>query len=184
MLCSSCRWAVMPTLIAPACVSILSACAPKVELQAPTEPVTINLNLKIEHEIRVKVDEELEHLFEDEEVAVLASRESAENTGTAGRSRFSTGLPLMQASPVEQAKQVGNIGEQADGYLGALSDALDSDAALVAQVNAERQRDYAPIAAGNQVPLETVAALAGEKRVARAPSGEWIRAASGQWLQK
>ena len=42
----------------------LVACAPTVKVSAP-EPITINLNVKIEHEIRIKVDQELEDLFSD-----------------------------------------------------------------------------------------------------------------------
>ncbi len=45
---------------------LLSACQPKVQVEAPKEPITINLNVKIEHEIRVKVDEDLDELFEEE----------------------------------------------------------------------------------------------------------------------
>jgi hypothetical protein len=45
----------------------LSACRHTVEVKAPEEPITINLNVKIEHEIRVKVDRELEDLFEEED---------------------------------------------------------------------------------------------------------------------
>lgn len=41
----------------------LLACTPSVKVEAPTEPITINLNVKIEHEIRVKVDRELEDVF-------------------------------------------------------------------------------------------------------------------------
>jgi hypothetical protein len=33
----------------------LTACTPKIEVAAK-EPITINLNVKIDHEIRVKVD--------------------------------------------------------------------------------------------------------------------------------
>lgn len=36
-------------------------------MQAPKEPIVINVNVKIEHEIRVKVDKELEDLFEENE---------------------------------------------------------------------------------------------------------------------
>ena len=42
------------------------ACTPKVQLEAPREPIVINLNVKIEHEIRVKVDKDLEQLFAEE----------------------------------------------------------------------------------------------------------------------
>ena len=43
------------------------ACRTKVQVEAPTEPITINLNVKIEHEIRVKVDKDLDDLFEKRE---------------------------------------------------------------------------------------------------------------------
>ncbi len=42
------------------------ACAPTVTIEAPKEPIEINLNIKIEHEIRVKVDDDLEQLFEED----------------------------------------------------------------------------------------------------------------------
>jgi hypothetical protein len=42
---------------------LLTACTPTVQLAAPKEPITINLNVKIEHEIRVKVDKELDDVF-------------------------------------------------------------------------------------------------------------------------
>ena len=48
-------------------LAALAACTPKIEVQAPSEPITINLNVKIEHEIRVKVDKDLEDLFDDED---------------------------------------------------------------------------------------------------------------------
>lgn len=39
------------------------ACTPTVQVQAPTEPITINLNVRIEHEIRVRVEEDLNEIF-------------------------------------------------------------------------------------------------------------------------
>lgn len=44
-------------------VGLLLACAPKVQVQAPQEPIVIHLHVKIEHEIRVKVDKDLDDLF-------------------------------------------------------------------------------------------------------------------------
>lgn len=44
-------------------VTLLSACAPKVEVAVPNEPITINLNVKIEHEILIKVDREIDDLL-------------------------------------------------------------------------------------------------------------------------
>ncbi len=43
----------------------MSACSPTVKVAAPSEPITINLNVKIEHEIKVKVDKELDELFDE-----------------------------------------------------------------------------------------------------------------------
>ena len=54
------RW-----LGAIALASLLAGCTHTVNVKAE-EPITINLNIKIEHEIRIKVDKELENLFEEE----------------------------------------------------------------------------------------------------------------------
>ena len=47
---------------------LLTGCAPTVKLAAPDKPIVINLNVKIEHEIRVKVDKELDQAFSDGEL--------------------------------------------------------------------------------------------------------------------
>ncbi|KMQ75084.1 YnbE-like lipoprotein [Marinobacter subterrani] len=43
----------------------LAACTPTVQMAAPKEPITINLNVKIKHEIYVKVDKEVEDMFSE-----------------------------------------------------------------------------------------------------------------------
>jgi len=48
-------------------VATISGCSPKVQVEAPSEPITINLNVKIEHEIRVKVDKDLDHVFAEQQ---------------------------------------------------------------------------------------------------------------------
>ncbi|MEF3168827.1 MAG: YnbE family lipoprotein [Deltaproteobacteria bacterium] len=52
-------------LLAAVLVAITS-CSPRVALEAPKEPITINLNVKIDHEIRLKVDKELDTLFKEQ----------------------------------------------------------------------------------------------------------------------
>lgn len=47
-------------------IGMIGGCSPTVKLEAPKEPIEINLNVKIEHEIRVQVDKELEGLFDEE----------------------------------------------------------------------------------------------------------------------
>ncbi len=39
---------------------LLAGCTPTVQIQAPSEPININLNVKIEHEIYIKVDKALD----------------------------------------------------------------------------------------------------------------------------
>jgi len=52
-------------LVVGLAIFIFTACTHKVEVSAK-EPITINLNLKIDHEIRVKVDKELDDIFSDD----------------------------------------------------------------------------------------------------------------------
>ena len=54
------KWLVILTAL-----GLLSACTHRVEVAAK-EPITINLNVKVDHEIRVKVDKELDNLFSDD----------------------------------------------------------------------------------------------------------------------
>lgn len=44
----------------------ISACTPTVQVAMPTEPITINLNVRIEHEIRIKVERELDDMFSED----------------------------------------------------------------------------------------------------------------------
>jgi hypothetical protein len=43
----------------------LSACTPTVKVEAPDKPIVINLNVKIEQEVRVKVDRDVDTLLQD-----------------------------------------------------------------------------------------------------------------------
>ena len=53
-------------LLVVAALGAMTGCTPTVRVEAPKEPIEINLNVKIEHEIRVQVDKELEGLFEED----------------------------------------------------------------------------------------------------------------------
>ncbi|GIU09320.1 YnbE family lipoprotein [Shewanella glacialipiscicola] len=46
----------------------LQGCAPTVKIEPPDKPIVINLNVKIEHEIRIKVDKELDQLLSDDKL--------------------------------------------------------------------------------------------------------------------
>lgn len=46
-------------------LTIATACQPRVAIEAPKDPIVINLNVKIEQEVRVKVEKDVEDLIED-----------------------------------------------------------------------------------------------------------------------
>jgi YnbE-like lipoprotein len=53
-------------LLIPAVVLCSFGCSPTVKVATPEKPITINLNVKIQHEILVKVDKELEDVLSEE----------------------------------------------------------------------------------------------------------------------
>jgi YnbE-like lipoprotein len=48
-------------------VLLLAACQHKVQIEAPKDPIVINMNIKIEQEVRVKVEKDVEELFDTNE---------------------------------------------------------------------------------------------------------------------
>ncbi len=49
----------------PLLLSVLAAaCTPTVRIEAPEKPITINLNVKIQQEVRVKLDKEIDDLID------------------------------------------------------------------------------------------------------------------------
>ena len=98
-------------------------------------------------------------------------------------------MALLAAVPalaldLETAKQQGVVGEQTDGFVGAVAAAPSPEvAALVADVNRKRRASYEQIAQNTGATVDEVAKLAAQKLIGRAPSGAWIRD-GGQWYQK
>lgn len=52
-----------PLLAAVLGACLLSGCVPRIEVATPKDPITINMNVKIEHEIHIKVDKDVENLL-------------------------------------------------------------------------------------------------------------------------
>lgn len=57
------RKVLFPSVLLLALLS--TACTPTVQLAVPSEPININLNVKIEHEIYIKVDKALDNIFDE-----------------------------------------------------------------------------------------------------------------------
>lgn len=87
---------------------------------------------------------------------------------------------------VDAAKARGVVGEQADGFVGFVTES--SDAALkaaVAELNAARAAYYRQIAAQRNVPVEAVGAATAQQLLETTiKTGEYYRTADGQWKRK
>jgi len=46
-------------------IFLLGACQPKLQIVAPDKPIEINLNVKIDQEVRVRLDQDVEDLIAD-----------------------------------------------------------------------------------------------------------------------
>lgn len=88
-------------------------------------------------------------------------------------------------SIVDSAKSMGKIGETAAGYLEAVNgQSLDAaTAAAMREVNIGRKSVYTQLARDQGVKPEVVAALTGEKQIAKASSGEYVMTKNG-WARK
>lgn len=53
-------------LVASLLAGLSAACTPTVQLAMPSEPININLNVKIEHEIYIKVDKALDSIINED----------------------------------------------------------------------------------------------------------------------
>jgi len=49
-------------------LALFAGCTPTVKVEAPDKPIEINMNVNIRHEILIKVEEEVEEMFENEEL--------------------------------------------------------------------------------------------------------------------
>ena len=45
---------------------LLSSCAPTVRVEAPDKPIEINLNVNIEHNVKIQMDKQLDNLMQNQ----------------------------------------------------------------------------------------------------------------------
>lgn len=116
---------------------------------------------------------------------------SAALLGTGALVMNSQGLNVAQAQTqsakalVDRAITEGKIGETTTGYLSAVNNqALDrATEAAMREVNIGRKSVYTRLARDQGVKPEIVAALTGEKQIAKAMRGEYVMTATG-WKKK
>ena len=86
------------------------------------------------------------------------------------------------ALELDTAKDTGLVGEQENGYLGAIVDKADV-LALITDINAKRKAKYMELASKNNITLEQVEKLAAQKAYQKTESGHYLRQ-DGEWIKK
>lgn len=88
-------------------------------------------------------------------------------------------------SPLTQPKADGLIGEQANGYLGLVTQNVPSNIKkLVDDTNAKRKAGYQKIAAKQGTSLSEVEKVGGMTAIEKTIRGNYIRDTNGTWRKK
>lgn len=92
---------------------------------------------------------------------------------------------LAFAQGLDEARQLGYLGERPDGYLAQRDTSAPSWAVdLMANINNARKLKYQELALKNGTSQEAVEVVAGEKIVENLGSGSYYMDAAGNWMQK
>ena len=88
-------------------------------------------------------------------------------------------------SKLAKPKADGLIGEQANGYIGLVSNDVPADIRkLVDQVNAKRKSGYEQIARKQGIPVSEVEKVGGNTAYEKTRRGNYVRDANGRWRKK
>lgn len=87
------------------------------------------------------------------------------------------------ALTLNEAREQGRVGETLSGYIAPIKQDQET-LALVKSINDARAQHYQQLADTNNISINEVARLAGQKLVDRAPAGEYVRGLNGQWMKK
>lgn len=91
----------------------------------------------------------------------------------------------VAGSPLTQPKADGLIGEQANGYLGLVTQSAPADVKkLVDETNAKRKAGYQKIAAKQGASLSEVEKVGGVTAIEKTLRGNYIRDTNGTWRKK
>ncbi len=91
--------------------------------------------------------------------------------------------PAM-ADELDDAKASGLVGETFRGYIAPVGDPTPEISALVERINAGRRAKFEEIAADNDISMDQVELLTGQRVLERAAPGTYIMDPSGAWTQK
>jgi hypothetical protein len=87
------------------------------------------------------------------------------------------------ALTLDDARLQGRVGETLTGYLEPLKQDKET-LALVKKINDARSESYQQLADSNNLPVDEVAKMAGQKLVSRAQPGEYVKGDQRQMAEK
>ena len=94
-------------------------------------------------------------------------------------------VSVAVAGALAKPKADGLIGEQANGYVGLVTQNVPADIRqLVNEINAKRKAGYQKIAAKQGTSLEEVEKVGGKTAINKTLEGDYIRDTSGAWRKK
>ncbi len=88
-----------------------------------------------------------------------------------------------QALTLDEARAQGRVGETLTGYLAPISHDKET-LVLVDRINKARTESYQQLADRNNIAIDDVAKMAGQKLVERAKPGDYVQGINGKWLKK
>jgi uncharacterized protein YdbL (DUF1318 family) len=86
------------------------------------------------------------------------------------------------ADSLDAARDAGQVGERADGMVGAVGSVPAAVAQTIAGINAQRLATYRTIAQKTGTPIDAVQKAAGDHLIAATPAGQYIM--DGGWHKK
>ncbi len=93
-------------------------------------------------------------------------------------------LFVSLASPLDDFRAQGVIGERFDGFAEARPGAPRAARDLVADINGRRKRVYAKRAQEQGVAADQVGRVYAKEIMDKLPAGSWIKLESGEWRRK
>ena len=86
------------------------------------------------------------------------------------------------ADALDAARAAGQVGERADGLVGAVRSVPADVAKTIASINAQRLATYRGIAQKTGTPIDAVQKQAGDHLIAATPKGQYVM--DGGWHKK
>ena len=86
------------------------------------------------------------------------------------------------ADALDAARAAGQVGERADGMVGAVGSVSPGVTQTIASINAQRLATYRSIAQKTGTPIDAVQKQAGDHLIAATPAGQYVM--DGGWHKK